>query len=553
MEKHGPNDIQHGGVSDLERRGVMSATFTIDEKAEGDDKEVAIVGTTNPDQDPTSASRKLVSVAVLDTFLLLSILFMLAWPWTLFVVFRAKGGVQVPRILAESIVNDAIVFTLLGTFNRIFATFLFGCAITRYGQERVAEEGKPITVFGVSALLAFRHMSLVWGGRELLFLFRRARRLALLASLVLCLAAFALIPSGTTGLLTPEHFHKTSPLTGKEVDFTSIDTDCVTWLGNNSPDILFGCEKGSDYHDCLGDAVMTDALSSGRKNMDIGLGPLSQQPMTDEFVLFQGSFRGVLPIGPDGFENFRSELPEWDGSFPESIKVLNYSYTLTQQGLESQVNCAYDHESPIRYIIGATSGTCDPNQGLRPMLKGLDNYPLAGSLATWNLSSWACASTQSSRKEPSDTHYVVYLRGAGGYAESIANITCTLSNFRSRDYDVTYTRSDGYFTAKPATPSPEPNAKTLDSFAEGLINALELLIWASQTETGNLVAEAVLNTGRRFFNLPMNATNDRFPRLVEGFMQGALEYYDFLGNGYTISCNLRAPGRSPSFQVQTPN
>jgi hypothetical protein len=172
---------------------------------------------------------------------------MVAWPWTLFAMFRAKGGVQMPPVLAESIVNNTAVFTFLGTINRIFATFLFGCAIVRYGQERVAKEGRPLTVFGVSALLAFRHMSLMWGIGELWSLFRRGRRFALIVSLFLCLVAFALIPTGTADLLTPTQFHKVLPLSGAEIDFTSNDTACVTWLGNNSPDLFFGCNGVCRY------------------------------------------------------------------------------------------------------------------------------------------------------------------------------------------------------------------------------------------------------------------------------------------------------------------
>jgi hypothetical protein len=134
-----------------------------------------------------------------------------------------------------------VVVTLLGTLNRIVATFLFGCTIVRYGQERVAKEGRPITVFGVSALLAFRHMSLMWGVGEWWALFKRGRRLGVVALLFLSLAAFALIPSGTAGLLTPARFNKTSALTGSEVDFTSIDTDCVQWMEQEQPLFSYEC------------------------------------------------------------------------------------------------------------------------------------------------------------------------------------------------------------------------------------------------------------------------------------------------------------------------
>jgi hypothetical protein len=69
-------------MPDLERRGVTSTTFTIDEKATRSDKEDAVIGPSSylSDQMRSSTSQKRKWGIVFNTFLLLSIiLFMVAW------------------------------------------------------------------------------------------------------------------------------------------------------------------------------------------------------------------------------------------------------------------------------------------------------------------------------------------------------------------------------------------------------------------------------------------------------------------------------------------
>jgi hypothetical protein len=84
-------------------------------------------------------------------------------------------------------------------------------------------------------------MSLMWGIGEWWALFKQGRRLAVIALLFLSLAALALIPSGTAGLLAPVRFNKTSALTGSEVDFTSIDPDCVQWMEQTLSNYDYDC------------------------------------------------------------------------------------------------------------------------------------------------------------------------------------------------------------------------------------------------------------------------------------------------------------------------
>lgn len=247
MEKHAELDDGHYGVMpELDRRGMTSTTFSVDEESTSKEKPGAIVRqftSSDLERSPSLPLRKRQwSIVVTDAIFLLFILFMVAWPWALFGFFHSQGGVQMAPALAKSVFNNTVVFTFLGTLNRILATFLFGRAIVRYGQERVAQKGRPLTVFGVSALLAFRHMSFMWGAGEWWALFKRGRRLAVLALLALSLVAFALIPSGTTALLEPVWFEKRSPLTGSEIDLTANHTDCVTWLAENGPNRFYGCQ-----------------------------------------------------------------------------------------------------------------------------------------------------------------------------------------------------------------------------------------------------------------------------------------------------------------------
>lgn len=90
-----------------------------------------------------------------------------------------------------------------------------------------------MTVFGVSALLAFRHMTMVWGVRQWGQLVKGKGRLLVVLMLLLSLGALALIPSGTASLITPGEFNKTADLKGTELDFTSDDSGCLTWLDQN--------------------------------------------------------------------------------------------------------------------------------------------------------------------------------------------------------------------------------------------------------------------------------------------------------------------------------
>ncbi|KAJ2926293.1 hypothetical protein H1R20_g10804, partial [Candolleomyces eurysporus] len=235
--------IRDESKTDLKHRGTTNTT-SLSQEEKIDPKEDTTVRTlASPDAEsshpphsstPLHRRRRLLY----DICLLLAILFMVIWPWAFYGAISAKKGIQMPPGLSEYVLANpqqvSAVVTLLGTLNRIIATFLFGCAIVRYSQEWINIKEDRVTVFGMSALLAFRHMSFMWGIGEWWALFRQGRRLVVLALLLLSLGGFALIPSGTAGLLAPGPYNKTSVVTGREVDFTTEDSECLGVMESSS-------------------------------------------------------------------------------------------------------------------------------------------------------------------------------------------------------------------------------------------------------------------------------------------------------------------------------
>jgi hypothetical protein len=225
-------------------------------------------------------------------------------------------------------------------------------------------------------------------------------------------------------------------------------------------------------------------------------------------------------------------LQGWNTSFSASQTRLDYTYTLTQQGLEGEADCSYEKESPVqtRAIEGAgttavvmTSGICDPSKGLKPALRDVVSYFTLNTDST--LTFWACASNKStSAGGPDNTTFVLFLRGRGNYSTSIGNMTCTLSKFRSRDYNVAFTRSQGYFIAANATTLPETGRNTVESFLGFLVRAFGNVVWRTQASS-NMMAESVFDIGQRFLGVAPIGQNETYLRLCEAMIQGVMEYY----------------------------
>ena len=162
---------------------------------------------------------------------LAGIFVMLLWPWILLATIWARGGVQMSDHLARVVKNYpqrvSFFITLLGNIVSIVIGIIFSTAVLRFSQEW-ATNNDQVTVFDVSLISAFRNQSWPWGIKDHKYLLVRNRWLPVVLAGG-CIAAFALVPSGTTSLITPVSFHRTWNLTGTELDFSS-NADCVQWL-----------------------------------------------------------------------------------------------------------------------------------------------------------------------------------------------------------------------------------------------------------------------------------------------------------------------------------
>ena len=172
-----------------------------------------------------------------DVCLLFGILIMLLWPWIFLSIIWACRGVQMDGNLAM-VVKDhpqrtSFFITLFANIVSIIVSVLFSMAVVRFSQQW-AMNRDHVTVFDVSLISAFRNQNWPWGIKDHKYLLIRKRWLpAVLAGV--CIASFAVVPSGTTSLITPVSFQKTWNLTGTELDFSSNDTCYFFPLFTNTP------------------------------------------------------------------------------------------------------------------------------------------------------------------------------------------------------------------------------------------------------------------------------------------------------------------------------
>ena len=136
--------------------------------------------------------------------------------------------------MGEEFVAVAFTVTLVGSVVRSIIGYLFSFAIVRFGQEWIAKShsGPGVTVFDVSLLSAFRNQTWVWGVDEWKLANRRSRPIPLLL-VATCILGFALVPSGTAGLIAPTTFNRTVVLKGREINFMPSDVQCLPWLEAN--------------------------------------------------------------------------------------------------------------------------------------------------------------------------------------------------------------------------------------------------------------------------------------------------------------------------------
>jgi hypothetical protein len=180
---------------------------------------------------------------------LAGIFVMLVWPWIFLAIIRAwpGGGVQmsdhVARVVKSYPQMVSFFITLFANVVSIIIGIIFSTAVLRFSQEW-ATNNDQVTVFHVSLISAFRNQSWPWGIKDHKYLLIRNRWLPVVLAGG-CIAAFALVPSGTTSLITPVSFHRKWDLTGTELDFSSAD--CVQWLIKNQR--LLVCNLLGLYYD----------------------------------------------------------------------------------------------------------------------------------------------------------------------------------------------------------------------------------------------------------------------------------------------------------------
>jgi hypothetical protein len=202
---------------------------------------------------------------------LAGIFVMLVWPWIFLAIIWAwpGGGVQMSDHLARVVKSYpqrvSFFITLFANIVSIIIGIIFSAAVLRFSQEW-ATNNDQVTVFHVSLISAFRNHSWPWGIKDHKYLLARNRWLPVVLAGG-CIAAFALVPSGTTSLITPVSFNRTWPLTGTEIDFSSNAADCVSWFAAN------WLENGCDYRglqsleNCNGNDQLVELLESGRNSV----------------------------------------------------------------------------------------------------------------------------------------------------------------------------------------------------------------------------------------------------------------------------------------------
>jgi hypothetical protein len=204
-------------------------------------------------------------------FFLAGTFIMLVWPWIFLAIIWARGGVQMSDHVARVVKNHpqmiSFVITLLGNIVSIIIGIIFSAAVVRSSQEW-ATNNDHITVFHISLISAFRNQSWPWGIKDHKYLLAPNRWLPVVLAGG-CIATFALVPSGTTSLITSVSFYRTWNLTGTELDFSNAD--CVHSLAETIMVLGGSCDwrgfGGLQSGGCGGNDRLLDLLESGRSSV----------------------------------------------------------------------------------------------------------------------------------------------------------------------------------------------------------------------------------------------------------------------------------------------
>ena len=159
---------------------------------------------------------------------------MLLWPWIFLSIIWAWSGIPMGEHLTTVVKNNpqrtSFFITLFANIVSIITSTLFSAAVVRFSREW-ATNNDHVTVFDISLISAFRNQNWPWEIKDHKYLRIRKKWLPVVLAGV-CIAAFAVVPSGTTSLITPVSFKRTWPLNGTELDFSSNTTDCDGWFND---------------------------------------------------------------------------------------------------------------------------------------------------------------------------------------------------------------------------------------------------------------------------------------------------------------------------------
>src|ERR1700731_3198223 len=242
-------------------------------------------------------------------------------------------------------------------------------------------------------------------------------------------------------------------------------------------------------------------------------------------VAFTGSTRGVLPDGPRGVVKTSTPSPFTDAAAANTA----FNYTLDLQGVSSQVSCANKSSSIVNTTVLSSdvwqySGTCPTGQ--QEILLEVD--PQSGNSQKTIFSTpssdnflgfWACKTNPPGSTEDS---YEVHFRGEGRFfATAVANVTCTVSQFRPAVFPVTYHSQPGLFTVGQPKPTLLSSSTEL---ADLSVKGLGAAVSESQSPTTNIFAESITTFKAKYLNLEPYQHDPQFLQLLESMTQGVLEY-----------------------------
>ena len=164
--------------------------------------------------------------------------------------------------------------TSIAVLSYLASFFLFQNAVTTFAKFwNPTPTRLDIDIFFI-ALKNPTHYPELWGFGKHLYL-----------SVIILAIFFAFVTSGIAALLLPIKYHRSTTLTGTELDFASNNTDCINWFDNNgissecgwqvSLTLLSRCThhylfqrfKGLIYNDCLNNNRMLDAIQAGHSNV----------------------------------------------------------------------------------------------------------------------------------------------------------------------------------------------------------------------------------------------------------------------------------------------